>query len=679
MSELSKYFAIDPTVGDLLEKVDNFQSHANRMGWAEKIRKSVNHYYGNGQYASSDGIYTSGEQDELSEVMINRFRSHLRYMLTLVTSERPAYDVRAINTDTKSTAQAKVGEEVLEYYLRHNKLENKLRDAAEKAILTGEGFVALSWDSNIGEPYAVDPETGEPVLTGDITYRTFSSLEVIRDPNTKDHNYDWLIVEDRISKYELAAKFPEKEKEILSCPPEYLRRSGTGSLKNYRREEETDMIPVFTFYHRKTKILPQGRMFYFVESDILIDSVLPYKEIPVYRVTPGNVEESVLGYAPAFDILGIQEVTDDLYSAVVSNARTYSRQIIATLRDANVNHRTIAEGMSLLEIDGNNVNDAIKPLQLNMPSPETYNLIDRLGSEMEQSTGINEVIKGEPGPNLRSGNALTFIAAQAVKFNSTLQQYINDLFESVGTGTLSILQKYAKAPRFIAVVGQSNKSFLKEFSSEDIELVSRVMVQRASALTNTTAGKLELADNLLKAGLITRPQEYINVLETGKLDHMLEADQTELINRRSENEMMMKGEQPIALLSDNHPGHIQYHLSLLDDPEARKNPQITQLVLAHVQEHISIWPTVPPEILAARNIPPSPSMQQMMAPQPGMEAPQPGAPQAQQPAQNGDVLAPMDENSGMPNMPSMPSLPPNASPQDQAAFTSLGITPGMQQ
>jgi hypothetical protein len=73
-------------------------------------------------------------------------------------------------------------------------------------------------------------------------------------------------------------------------------------------------------------------------------------------------------------------------------------------------------------------------------------------------------------------------------------------------------------------------------------------------------------------------------------------------------------------------------------------------------------------------------MQQMMAPQPGQEAPQPGAPTGPtEPAQNGDVLAPMDENSGMPNMPSLPSLPEGASPQDEAAFTSLGITPGMQQ
>jgi hypothetical protein len=328
--------------------------------------------------------------------------------------------------------------------------------------------------------------------------------------------------------------------------------------------------------------------------------------------------------------------------------------------------------MSLLEIDGNSINDAIKPLQLNMPSPETYNLIDRLGNEMEQSTGINEVIKGTPGPNLRSGNALTFIAAQAVKFNSTLQQYINDLFESVGTGTLSILQKYAKAPRFIAVVGQSNKSFLKEFSSEDIELVSRVMVQRASALTNTTAGKIELADNLLKAGLIKNPKEYLMVLETGRLDHAIEADQMELMNQRSENELMMKGQLPIVLISDNHPQHIQAHLTILDDPSTRENPELVQMILDHVQQHINIWPQVPPEILAAKNIAQSPSAM-MQAPMPQPEQPQ-GNPEVT-PAQNGNVLAPMDENAGTPPLPELPGLPPNASPEDQQAFRGLDIGP----
>jgi hypothetical protein len=676
-TQISQYFAIAPEVEDLLYKVDKFYDHANKIGWSEKIRKSINYYYGNGQYAKADGIYLSGDSNELSEVMINKFRSHLRYMLTLVTSERPAYDVRAINTDADSSAQAIVGEEVLEYYLRYNKLENHLRDAAEKAILTGEGFVALSWDATVGDTIAVDPETNEPVLTGDISYRTFHSLEVIRDPNTKDHKYDWVILMDKVNKFDLAANFEEHADSILSEDVDYNISNSTKTfLSQIFTSEDTDMIPVFTLYHRKNKILPEGRYIYFTQKTILINSTLPYKEIPVYRVTPGNVEGSVLGYAPAFDILGIQEVSDDLYSAVVSNARTYSRQIIAATRDAGVNHRTIAEGMSLLEVDAPDVRAVIQPLQLNLPSPASYELIDRLGKEMEQATGINEVIKGEPGPNLRSGNALTFIAAQAVKFNSTLQQYVNDLFESVGTGTLNILQVFARAPRFISVVGQSNKSYLKSFSGDDITNVQRVMVQRASALTNTTAGKLELADNLLNAGLLTRPQEYVNVMETGKLDHMMEADQTELLNRRSENELLMKGQPVSVIMTDNHPGHIAYHISLLDDPSARENPQILQSVLDHVNEHINIWPTVPPEILAAKNIPPSPRVGGPIPGQPAQDGGQP--PPEGEPAQNGDVLAPMSEAEDNPNMPSLPGLPPGASPQDEAAFASLGIHPGMQ-
>jgi len=228
------------------------------------------------------------------------------------------------------------------------------------------------------------------------------------------------------------------------------------------------------------------------------------------------------------------------------------------------------------------------------------------------------------------------------------------------------------------VVGQTNKSFLKAFSGKDIANVQRVMVQRASALTNTTAGKLELADNLLNAGLLTRPQEYITVMETGKLDHMLEADRTELINRKSENELLVKGQPVHVLLTDNHPGHIAYHASILDDPGMREDQMVLQAVLAHIEEHANMWPTVPPEILAAKNIPPSPrvAMQQPTAPG-GGQPPQAPSQEPQPPAANGDVLAPMDENTVMPNPPGLPGLPEGATPQDEAALTGLGIHPGM--
>lgn len=661
-----QYFAIDPKVEDFEEKIDEYFKSMSAIGWDRMIEKSYAYYYGRGENGTSHTITPSGSQGELSEIMSNEFRSFLRYMLTLVTSERPAFDVRAMNTDYKSVSQAIVGEQVLEFYLRHKKLENTLKSACEKALWAGEGFIGIDWDVQAGEAFGVDPEGGM-VMKGDVKYSTYSPFQVIRDPFATDHNYDWVILVDYQSKYDLAAQFPEAKQDLintsLSDHSKHLKFGIPNQIK-------TDKIPVFTFYHRKSPALPQGRWVKFAAERVLAEGALPFEEIPLYRVAPGDVENFVFGYSAAFDILGLQDVNDDLLSAAVTNSRNYSRQLIAVDRDAGVNHRALTEGSSILEMDlgtDGDVSKKIMPLQLTATSPETYNLLDRVVGRMEKYTGINEVIRGEPSPNLRSGNALALIAAQAIKFNSGLQQSYNILLEDVGTSTLRFLKQFAKAPRFFRVVGKNNRSMLDQFSSDDLEGVDRVDVQRASALTATTAGRIELADNLLKNQLIKRPEQYIAVLETGRLDPLIESERSQLLNIKSENEMLQDGTQPIAILTDNHSLHIREHLAVLDDPEARMDESVRNATLAHVAEHKDLWLQCPIEYLAATNQPPPPA-----PPMPPPGAPPMSGPNAQ--GANPAVLEPKGPQDQVAT-PGMPSLPDNASAEDQQAFAGLNLPP----
>lgn len=655
------YFAINPTTDDLMKLVDDYFAAMSATSWDTMIQKSYSYYYGRGDHGNSFRISAGGSQGELSEMMANEYRTLLRQMLTMITSERPSYDVRSMNTDHKSESQAIIGEQVLEFYLRHKKLENLLKDACEKSLWSGEGFIGLRWDTQAGENYGLDEESNM-VMKGDIEYSTYNSLQVIRDPFSSQQEPDWVIIVDYKNKYDLAAQYPEAEEDLLNC-----------SLESYKDQLQhgiphgikTNKIPVFTFYHKKSPALPEGRWVYFAADKVLADGPLPYEEIPVYRVTPGNVENFVFGYTPGFDILGMQEANDDMFSALLTNNRNFARQLLAVRKDAGVNHRMLTEGASILELDVEDINNAIKPLQLTASSPETYSFLESIKSRMQQYTGINEVIRGEPSPNLRSGNALALISAQAVKFNSGLQQSYNILLEDVGTATLRFLKQFAKAPRFFRVVGITNRALLSEFSSDDLEGVDRVDVQKASALTSTTAGRIEIADNLLQNGLVKRPEQYFNVLETGRLDPLIDAERSELLNIKSENEMLQRGEQPTAILTDNHMLHIREHRTVLDDPVARQDPKIVQAALAHLEEHKNLWMQTPPEYLMASGQQPSPSAQM------AQQAPPPGPNSAQV---NPAALEPKGPDAQV-TQPAQPQLPPAAGPEDQAAYGQMTPPP----
>lgn len=664
---IKDYFALDLSAEDLMEKISKYFDSLEEVGFNEAIDRSYNYYYGKGRYGTSTELRAGGKQGELTEAMVNNYRSLLRHILTLITSERPSYDVRAINTDYQSQSQAIVGEDVLNYYLKNKHLEDRLKDAAENALWSSEGFIALDWDTNAGDEFDVDPETQDLVMTGDIKYSVYHSKTCIRDPYTDPNDPDWVILVDTVNKYELAARFPEAEFDILSD-------SSINAADNNRvrgqSKATSDVIEIYKFYHKSNVVVPGGKFALFIPNRILIEGGLPYDEIPVYRITPGQIQGMVHGYTPGFDILGLQEAKDDLFSAVLTNNTAFSRQVIAVKRDADFNVKDLSEGLSVIELDtevNGSIDDAIRPLQLTKSSPETYSLLDRIDAEQEKSTGINEVVRGDPSANLRSGNALALVAAQAIKYNSYYQQSYNMLFEKVGTATIKFLQKFAAAPRFYTVVGSQNRSLLKEFNNEEISKVDRVEVQRSSSLTNTTAGRIEIADNLLQNGMIKRPEQYISVLETGKLDPIMDKERTELLNIQSENEMLHKAEQPAALITDNHALHIREHTAVLNDPELRKMPEVVEAVLAHLQEHELLWPQVPSSILMATG----------QQPAPAPVGPVPGDPNAEQPPEGNTnaqaVQSPEAQGSDVPNMPSLPNVPDAAAPQDAQALEQMNL------
>src|SRR5690606_33982338 len=128
---------------------------------------------------------------------------------------RPAMEARAINTDYKSIAQTVLANGILDYYMREKRLEKHLKTAAEIALIFGEGYIRLEWDSSRGDEYMFDDENREMLYTGDIKYSALTPFDVIKDPyrpNSEDQ--DWVIVIHYKNKFDLAAKYEEYKEKL---------------------------------------------------------------------------------------------------------------------------------------------------------------------------------------------------------------------------------------------------------------------------------------------------------------------------------------------------------------------------------------------------------------------------------------------------------------------------------
>lgn len=678
------YYAADEAekaVTYLTRKSSNWFNHLYQNRYLEKIRKSWMSYHG--AYFTNDGgsgheITFGGEQGELVNMAVNHYQNIAKHMLVMVTASRPAFQPKATNTDHKTQVQTFLAHGILEYYMREKRLERVIKRAVEYAIVLGSGFIKMEWNSTKGEIYdSIEPDEEDivdydeegnpldengrilkpfPVYQGDIEFENLSPYDVVFD-NTKEtpDNHDWALCRTFKNKYDLAAKYPEFEEEILGMQTKSEKQKGVRATLSY--VDETVDIPVYEFFHRRTEALPQGRYLLYLDKEvILMDTPMPYRNLPIYRISPSDILGTPYGYSPMFDLMPMQDAVNTLYSTILTNQNAHGVQSILSPRGNDVKVSQVADGMNFIEY--NVVPEAPgggrpEALNLTQTPAEIFNFLQMIERAMETVSGVNSVARGNPEASLRSGNALALVQSQALQFLSGLSQAYIQLIEDIGTGIIHLVQDFAKVPRIAEIAGKANRSKIKEFVGDDISSITRVLVDSGNPLAMTTAGRAEMASNLLQMGLIQTPEEYFAVLNTGKLEPLIQGQHDELLLIKAENERLVEGEaEVLAVDTDNHALHIREHKTVLADPDARLDADLVARTLAHIQEHIDALRQVQPDLLSITG-------QQPLAPQGGSPV-APGNAAPQQPNQ-APPPAMQDPNNQIPSseagLPMMPKPP----------------------
>ena len=651
-----QYFAAlapEALTSEILGKVEDFDKFVYTSGRLSLWARCYN-YFNRGAYKDAR-LNRLGEQAEYTEIYINHYRNLLLHILQMTTNQRPSFDCRAANTDHKSQAQAIVGNGILDYYNRDKSLDQIAKTAVEDVLQFGDAYVYQGWDFSLGDPVMEDPgNPGKIIKQGDVFHKNYTPLDVIFDTaaGLHDAKKNWYILRDYQNKWELIERYPEMKEKILRVANDsqmwqYMR-------VGYQFNAWSDYVPVFMFFHDRTDALPNGRLFTMLGYDTwFIDTALPpfYKKLPIYRLCASEQRGSGFGYTIAYDLSPIQEAVDGLYSTVITNQSTFGVQNIIMPKGNDISVAEIADGLNLISYDSK----LGKPEVLSLLStpPEIFNFIKQLEGVMETVSGVNSVARGNPESSLKSGSALALVQSMAIQFISGLQQSYTKLLEDLGTGLINVLKANANTKRMIDIAGKNNKSYMTEFDKNDIAGINRVTVDVGNPLARTTAGKVNMADNLLQAGLVETPAQYLQVMATGKLEPLIEGKQSELMLIRGENEAMGAGKQVQAVMTDNHALHVMEHKNVLASPEARQDPNVVQTALAHIMEHINLWKSGDPALFAMLGQPLPPPMIP-----PGMPG-APGAPSDKAPGAGADMAPgnPTEKEATAVRMPNMPRNP----------------------
>jgi hypothetical protein len=690
------YWALAPKDeigGRIFDKVRQYHDFLRHSGRLEKIRKSFAIMSGgsvDGTGKVSWEVSRTGEQGELLVTAENHYRNIGNNLVTLITAQRPTIQVKAANTDAKSLSQTLVADGLLDQYLTERKLETHLKKAAKNAVFLSEGFVAIFWDAQGGEDMGPAPESldallaGESVPTlksGDIVSVPLGPLDVIRDTcGTSWDALEWVVLRTFENRFELAARYPEMAESILAKSD----RSETEGLGYFGRKNATDLVAHYTFVHKKTRAVPQGRLVQLLGEDcVLFDGGSPYSDLPVYRVVPDDIEGTAFGDTQMWDLMGPQDAINAIDSTIITNELGRGIGNILVPRTANISVEALSSSMNEVKYDGQQ-----KPEPLMWPStpPEFFAYKREKISAMEVLSGVNSVVRGAPSQAVgadASGAKLTFIQAQAIQSNSNLEKSYADLVRDV---CLAILHRFrdfgGQFPRMARMVGKASSFMVKEFTADDLQSIERVKVDVGSPVMRTVSGRMAIADKLVEMGVINpnvpgAAEQYLMLVKAGTYEPLVENSQTQQMRIRMENERLMEGGDVTALVSDPHWLEISQHLSLLDNPSLREptpeNEAIQAAVLSHVQTHIEFMRTADPLLVALRGGPQAMQLLQLAQnPQPAPSLAQGAAPMSPDTG-GGEAINPEASRPNMPGMPSMPRRPDTGQVAELPAAPPQGV------
>lgn len=613
-----------------LTKIQDHFRVTNDSLHRQRILKACNYYYGLDDNTPSYALSAGGEGGELTFINVNYLRYLLQHKISMVSGGRLTYKAIPQNTDVTSREQAILANGILAAYARDLRLERLFARVTEYALITGEGFVRVTWDPSIGEEAFVN-ELGESVRAGDVRVDAFSYWDVIREEDVPSHESDWIIVREFRNKWDLAAKYPEHREAILAMsavPYSYLDYTG---ISNSPANRDTNHIPVYTLYHKPTPAVPQGKECTFLSSEVVLFSgELPYSEIPVYRMSPSDVLCRPVGYTPVFDVLSVHEAYNNLLSAVLSNQHTLAHSKIWTQKGDDLSVKEVGTGIMNLQTSG------AKPEALNLlnTSREVFDTIEMLRNLMVSLLGLNDTALGVQSQRL-SGSAMAILDQKAVQFSAAEHEAYTHMVERVGGAIIELVKDHADSPRVVTIIGKKQKYMTRSFTAEDLSDVNRVVVETVSPELRSFAVRYDLATQWLQGGLVTDKATHMEMITTGQIELETEDEINQNVLIDKENELMRGGALPEdvpTLAIDRHIQHIIKHSNLLSDPDLRLDPNISSTVLAHIDTHIQMLITTNPELLMILGQNPSQLNQQMQAVQgqvPNAPSPEEAAIEAQ--------------------------------------------------
>ena len=665
----------------LAEMSDTSGQASNVMGLHySNVTIGYAHQYGldvENKGANAAIVTRSGEQGSEVELRIPTTAALMLKAWNIIVGPELTWSAVPSTTDFASEAKAVNARNALAYLWTFENAGAIARGVALDALFQAEGLMHIPWDKSLGSDVGVEevdpnqpPDPAAPPKvqrSGWMRFTPIPTWDTLRDRSARSFDQQQAhIFREWQNKFDRAAlcDTPEKAAKCRAAPSTTEIGQSWAPLQE-RNDTGSDTIPVYYLYAKRTPSVPAGRQTVFLEDGtILEDGPLDeaYKDqLPLVRMSAGEYRGTPWPYSKYFACCGAGQARDALWAALLTNTTAVSGCVIS-VEDDNIDSgaaiATLSGGPQVVPRPKGSKLPDVLDLSSKL-TPDHFKLAGQLGNEIQGIIGIDSLTAGEEiGANL-SGAAMVMMTSTSVQNNSQLQAGWRDFVQAIGNVALKHIQHHMTEKKRIALAGAARASLVTttELSGDSVDGIERVTCTIGSAMTQTDAGKYEIATTALKEGWAQTPEQFQTVLDTGRLDALTQDLSNELLLINAENEAMGNGEQVPVTPYENHVLHIKLHRAVLSSLTARRKPNVIAAVRRHMDEHVLALKSTDPVILEMLGQP---------VLQPGGAAAGPGGPGGPSPGMNPpSQLPPGAPPGGPPPGPPVPEgVPTPQAPKD---------------
>lgn len=629
------------------------------------------HFYGALPNVFVDGMPSSaevsreGDQGANVALRVNWLRAHANAKLQIIVAPKLTWSAQAVNTDSRSMADASRGSTILEAEWKQGPWEAASIEAMLGAVIYGEEFIFPYWNSVGGEALAYEepqaavdaspavPESigedgapipavpaveAQPERKGRVTYKGELQCNAVAPWNAFCDNtapsWDaspWCSARLLVDRFDLIAQYPDKEEEILKAdsPPSTQTRGPNSTTIN--AQSDSAKVLCHYFFHKRTPGLPVGLQAVAISKDCVL-AFMPletcYRTPPVHQFKAGSLKGSPRGYTDFWEAMAAQDLATNIQSSIATNIVAFAKQMISAETGTDLAIDQIGNGPFVQYRPKGS--PAPTPMTFHLPSDGAFKHLDAIRSDQRMMLGLNDVSMGEAPTGTPNAQAWALLATAGVTANSGSQRFFVDGVRRVGQSILAIWKEKADHERKTSVVGSHGAAVPKQESwdKSDLEPMGDVTVEIASPLAQTAAGRLQIEELYAKRGFVQVPEQLEMLLSTGTLQPLTQVLRDELIYIAWENEELLAGRTPPVMVTDSQQMHIREHKGVTFSAEARSNPTVLEAANKHIQMHVeqalSMAPNLAQLLGQAASAPAAP---------PGAEGPAGGPSALEQPGQ----------------------------------------------